>query len=44
MADSKVLGIIGLGDIGSHCAKVAKLGLDMKVIAVKKDPKSISEA
>ena len=34
---------IGYGDIGSACAKIAKLGFDMKVSGLKRNPESVSE-
>jgi lactate dehydrogenase-like 2-hydroxyacid dehydrogenase len=42
MASSKTIGIIGYGDIGCHVAKLAKNGFNMKVIGLKRNPKSIS--
>jgi phosphoglycerate dehydrogenase-like enzyme len=38
MLSSKTLGIIGYGDIGCECARVAKDGFRMNTIAVKRDP------
>ena len=37
------MGIVGYGDIGSSCASIAKTGFNMKIIGVKRDPKSVSE-
>jgi lactate dehydrogenase-like 2-hydroxyacid dehydrogenase len=42
MASSKTMGIIGYGDIGMNCAKLAKNGFNMKVIGMKRNPKSVS--
>ena len=39
----KTLTIVGYGDIGADVAKKAKIGFDMKVIGVKKNPDSTSE-
>jgi lactate dehydrogenase-like 2-hydroxyacid dehydrogenase len=36
------LGIVGYGDLGNACAKIAKLGFNMRVIGTKKSPSSIS--
>ena len=35
--------IVGYGDIGYHCAKIAKLGFGMKVTGIKKNPSNLSE-
>ena len=35
--------IVGYGDIGTACAKIAKNGLGMKVTAVKRRPEMVSE-
>ena len=35
--------IVGYGDIGSACAKIAKNGFDMKVTGVKRNPNDVSE-
>jgi len=43
MAKQKTMGIIGYGDIGAGCARVAKRGLDMRVIGLKRDPTKVSE-
>lgn len=37
----KTLGITGFGEIGSECAKRAKYGFDMKIIAMKKHPDKV---
>lgn len=43
LVSNKHMAIIGYGDIGSACAKVAKLGFGMKVTGVKRDPKTVNE-
>lgn len=43
MMSGLTLGIIGYGDIGCECARVAKHGFNMKVLAVKRDPSKASE-
>jgi len=43
MASSKTMGIIGYGAIGAACARIAKQGLKMKVLGLKRDPTTISE-
>ena len=39
----KTMAIIGYGDIGSACAKIAKYGFGVKVTGVKRDPSTVSE-
>mmetsp|Transcript_5446 Transcript_5446/g.9198 ORF Transcript_5446/g.9198 Transcript_5446/m.9198 type:complete len:182 (+) Transcript_5446:63-608(+) len=41
-ARKKTLAIIGFGDIGSACAKAVKMGLGMRVIGVKRNPKDVT--
>ena len=43
MAGDKTMGIVGYGDIGSECAKIAKLGFGMRTIGIKRNPKSVDE-
>jgi len=43
MLSGMTLGIVGYGDIGSECARVAKNGFNMKVLAVKRDPSKCTE-
>ena len=40
---NKTMAIIGFGDIGYHCAKVAKMGFGTRVIGLKKRPEMITE-
>ena len=40
---NKHMAIIGYGDIGSACAKIAKNGFSMKVTGLKRNPDSVSE-
>jgi len=42
MAKQKVMGIVGYGDIGVACAKIAKNGFNMKVIAYKRNSSALS--
>jgi len=42
MAKQKTMGIIGFGDIGAGCARIAKRGLDMRVLGLKRDPSKVS--
>ena len=37
------MAIIGYGDVGYHCAKVAKLGFGTRVIGLKRRPEATSE-
>jgi lactate dehydrogenase-like 2-hydroxyacid dehydrogenase len=37
------MALIGYGDIGYACAKVAKNGFGMKVTGVKRNPNSVSQ-
>ena len=39
----KSMTIVGYGDIGAACAKVAKNGFDMNVIGVKRRPEECSD-
>jgi len=43
LVSNKTMAIVGYGDIGYHCAKVAKMGFDMKVIALKRRPEKTSD-
>lgn len=43
LVSNKHMAIIGYGDIGSSCAKIAKLGFGMKVSGLKRDPNSVSD-
>jgi phosphoglycerate dehydrogenase-like enzyme len=43
LVSNKSMAIIGYGDIGAACAKIAKLGFGMKVIGVKRNPAACSE-
>jgi len=37
------MAIIGYGDIGTACAKIAKLGFGMKITGVKRNPKAVTD-
>ena len=39
----KTMAIIGYGDIGAACAKIAKNGFSMRVIGVKRNPNDCSD-
>jgi phosphoglycerate dehydrogenase-like enzyme len=43
LVSSKSMAIIGYGDIGAACAKIAKNGFSMKVIGVKRNPNDCSD-
>ena len=43
LVSNKTMAIIGFGDIGYHCAKVAKMGFGTRVIGLKKRPEMITE-
>lgn len=43
MVSDKHLAIVGYGDIGAACAKVAKHGFGMKVTGVKRRPEQVSD-
>lgn len=43
LVSNKSMAIIGYGDIGAACAKIAKNGFGMKVIGVKRNPAACSE-
>ena len=43
MASEKTMGIVGYGDIGANCAKVAKNGFNMRVLGLKRNPETVSE-
>ena len=36
------MAVIGYGDIGAACARIAKHGFGMKVTGVKRDPKAVT--
>jgi len=40
---NKKMVVVGYGDIGAACAKIAKNGFDMKVVGVKRNPKECSD-
>ena len=39
----KSMAVIGYGDIGAACAKIAKNGFNMKVYGVKRNPNDCSD-
>jgi len=43
LVSNKSMAIIGYGDIGAACAKIAKFGFGMKVIGVKRKPDDCSD-
>ena len=43
LVSNKTMSIIGYGDIGAACAKIAKNGFGMKVIGVKRNPADCSD-
>lgn len=43
LVSNKSMAIIGYGDIGAACAKIAKFGFGMKVIGVKRNPDACSD-
>jgi len=43
LVSNKHMAIVGYGDIGSACAKVAKNGFGMKVTGLKRKPEEVSE-
>ena len=43
LVSNKHMAIIGYGDIGAACAKIAKNGFGMKVSGLKRDPTSVGE-
>ena len=43
LVSNKHMVIIGYGDIGAACAKIAKHGFGMKVTGLKRDPASVGE-
>lgn len=43
LVSNKSMAIIGYGDIGAACAKIAKNGFGMKVTGVKRDPTVCSD-
>lgn len=43
LVSTKSMAIIGYGDIGAACAKIAKNGFGMKVIGVKRKPEECSD-
>ena len=42
LISNKTMVIVGYGDVGYHCAKVAKLGFGTKVIGLKRRPEATS--
>ena len=43
LVSNKHMAIIGYGDIGAACAKIAKNGFGMKVTGLKRKPESLSD-
>lgn len=43
MVEGYTMGILGYGDIGVHCARLAKNGFNMTIKAFKRDPTSLNE-
>lgn len=43
LVSNKTMVIMGYGDIGAACAKIAKFGFNMNVIGVKRNPDACSE-
>ena len=43
LVSNKSMAIIGYGDIGAACAKIAKNGFGMKVIGVKSNPDKVDD-
>ena len=43
LVSTKSMAVIGYGDIGAACARIAKHGFGMKVIGVKRNPAACSE-
>ena len=43
MVDGKTMLIVGFGDIGAACGKIAKYGFGVKVVGIKRRPEAISE-
>lgn len=43
LVSRKHIAFIGYGDIGGACAKICKLGFDMKVTGLKRNPESVSD-
>ena len=43
LISNKTLAIVGYGDIGYHCAKMAKMGFGTRVIGLKRRPKEVSD-
>jgi len=43
LVSKKHMAVIGYGDIGAACAKIAKLGFSMKVTGLKRRPDTVSE-
>lgn len=43
LVSTKSMAVIGYGDIGAACARMAKFGFGMKTIGVKRNPASCSE-
>jgi len=43
LCSTKTMAIVGFGDIGAACGRIAKLGLQMRVIGLKRRPELTSE-
>lgn len=43
LVSNKHMAIVGYGDIGAACAKVAKYGFDMKVSGIKRRPETVPD-
>lgn len=43
LVSNKTMAVVGYGDIGAACAKIAKLGFGTKVIGVKRRPELVSD-
>ena len=43
LVSTKSMAVIGYGDIGAACAKIAKNGFGMKVTGIKRNPKDCSD-
>lgn len=43
MLSAKTMGIVGYGDIGMECARVASQGFGARVIGLKRDPNTATE-
>lgn len=43
LVSKKHMAVIGYGSIGAACARIAKMGFQMKVSGVKRNPKAVSD-